>query len=311
MDITFTYPSYLWLLISIPILIFLHFISLKNTRKRALKFANFEAIARITGEEILSKNIFLLFIRIITLLLVIFAAAGTVLWYEGMSSEHDVVLAIDASQSMLAKDYLPNRLEAAKDAALLFVDSIPGDIGIGVVSFSGASLIESDVTHDKDKVKNAIENITVQGIGGTDLGQAMISSTNLLVSEKRPKVVILLTDGRSNVGISPGEAINYLNKDKIMVYTIGIGTLEGGKFIEDMDIVSTLDENMLMDIANSTDAVYYRAENEETLKNAFKDIASSSKKKLSKNVSFLLMVIAFVFLLIEWLLVNTKYKILP
>ena len=96
-----------------------------------------------------------------------------------------------------------------------------------------------------------------------------------------------------------------------MVYTIGIGTLEGGKFIEDMDIVSTLDENMLMDIANSTDAVYYRAENEETLKNAFKDIASSSKKKLSKNVSFLLMVIAFVFLLIEWLLVNTKYKILP
>ncbi|MBU2634084.1 MAG: VWA domain-containing protein [Nanoarchaeota archaeon] len=311
MDITFTYPSYLWLLISIPILIFLHFFSLKNTKRRALKFANFDAIARITGEEILSKNIFLLFIRVITLLLVVFAAAGMVFWYEGLSSEHDVVLAIDASQSMLADDFVPNRLEAAKEAALLFVDSVPGEMSIGVVSFSGASLIESEVTNDLNKVRSSIENITAQGIGGTDLGQAMISSSNLLVSEKRPKVIILLTDGRSNVGIGPAEAVNYLNKDQIMVYTIGMGTLEGGEFIEESDIVSILDEEMLMDIANATDAVYYRAGDEESLKEAFKDIAFSNKKKLSKNISFLLMIIAFVFLLIEWTLINTKYKILP
>ena len=311
MNITFLNPIYLLLLLSIPLLVIVHLISLKSTKRRALKFANFDAIARITGEEVLSKNITLLFIRIIILLLVVFAASGTVIWYKGISSDHDVVLAIDASQSMLADDYKPNRLEAAKNAALLFVDTIKGDIGIGVISFSGASLIETPVIHDKERVKDAIKNITVQGLGGTDIGQAMISSSNLLVTEKTPKVIILLTDGRSNVGTSPYEAINYLNKDDIMIYTIGIGTLEGGKFIEQTDIVSTLDEETMRNIANYTSASYYRAENEQALENAFTDIAGSNEKNLNKNISFILMIIAFVFLLIEWLLVNTKYRVLP
>lgn len=311
MGITFTNPSYLWFLISIPILIILHFLSLKSTRRRALKFANFDAISRITGEEILSKNLFLLFIRVIILLLVIFAASGTILWYKGISSEHDIVLTIDASQSMLADDYSPNRLEAAKEAALLFIDSVPGEMGIGVVSFSGATLVENKVTTNLNQVENAIKNITVHGFGGTDLGQAMITSANLLVSEKRAKAIVLLTDGRSNIGISPGEAVDYLNEEGIMVYTIGIGTLEGGKFIEDTEVVSVLDEETLMNIANSTGAVYYRATDEISLGEAFKEIAVSGEKKLSKNLSISLMVIAFIVLLIEWVLVNTRYRILP
>ncbi|MFH1209903.1 MAG: VWA domain-containing protein [archaeon] len=311
MNITIVNSNYLFLLLSIPLLIIVHFISLKSTKRRALKFANFDAIARITGEEILSKNLSLLFIRTLILLLVIFAAAGTVIWYKGTSTDHDVVLAIDASQSMLADDYKPNRLEAAKESALMFVDSVKGDIGIGVVSFSGASLIETSVIRDKEKVKEAINNITVQGIGGTDIGQAIISSSNLLVSEKRPKVIILLTDGRSNVGTNPFEAVNYLKKDNIMVYTIGIGTLEGGEFIEQTEIVSTLDEETLMRIANYTQASYYRAEDKEALTNAFIGIAVSNEKQLSKNISFILMIIAFALLLIEWMLINTKYRVLP
>ncbi|MCD4666738.1 VWA domain-containing protein [archaeon] len=309
-NFTFVSPEYLWFLFVLPFLIFLHFYTLRFVKKKAVKFANFDAIARVTGEQLLSKNIGLLVIRLIIITFIVLAVSGTIMWYEGQSSNYDVVLAIDASQSMLADDYDPNRLEAAKDAAILYIDNLKGETGIGIVSFSGASYIHQQLTTDPNKAKKAIQNISVQGLGGTNIGDAIITSSNLLITSKRPKVIILLTDGRANVGTQPAEAINYLISEGMVVNTIGVGTEEGGVFT-DGGILSTLDEDTLQKIAEDTKGTYFRAENEERLREAYENINIFSEKRLSKDLSGLFMVLAFIFLLGEWILISTRYRTIP
>ncbi|GAI15549.1 unnamed protein product, partial [marine sediment metagenome] len=113
---------------------------------------------------------------------------------------------------MLADDFAPNRFDAAKRAASLFVDSLTGDADIGIVSFAGAAFIDLKPTNDILSVKQAILDVSIKAASGTNLGQAIISSTNLLSEEKRARSVVLLTDGQSNVGIPVSEGIDYANK---------------------------------------------------------------------------------------------------
>ena len=106
-----------------------------------------------------------------------------------------------------------------------FVDAIPYEINIGVVSFSGSSYIEQDVSLDKSDIKNAIGNIELSGFGGTDLYEAVITSTNLLENEEN-KAIVLLSDGQINVG-TIGDAIDYANENDVIIHTIAMGTKEG------------------------------------------------------------------------------------
>lgn len=308
MEVTFGHPEYLWLFMVIPVIVIMHFYTLKYNRMRALKFANFEAIARVTGEEVLTKNVFLLIIRLFTISCLILAVAGTVLWYTGLSTSYDMVLAIDASGSMLAQDYSPNRLEAAKEASLLLADIVKANIRLGVVSFSGAALVEKKITDNIADIKTAITNIDVQKLSGTDIGQALVTSFNLFMEEDKPKAIVLLSDGQSNFGIEPADALEYIGPG-VVVYTIGIGTVEGGSY-EGVESALKLDETTLKFIAEKTGGKYYRAEDEKSLKDAFNEIASVKEQKIQKNLSPLLMIIAFSFFFIEWGLIGTRYKII-
>ncbi|NIO20649.1 MAG: VWA domain-containing protein [Candidatus Aenigmarchaeota archaeon] len=287
-----------------------HYLSLRFTRRKALKFANFPAIESITGKKILSKNYTLLILRLATLCLLIFSVAGTTLWYEGQTSEFDFMLAIDSSGSMMATDYTPNRLDAAKGAALLFVDNLPERSNVGIVSFAGVSFIKQKPTSDLGKIVGAIENISIEPVGGTAIGSAIITSSNLLSESEQAKVLILLTDGQNNVGPSIETAIEYANENYITVNTIGIGTEEGGGF-PNLTFVSKLDPNTLKLISNSTGGKYYGARNETALSEAYKEIALSSIQKLSTNLSLLFLFLAIILLFLEWGLANTKYRTLP
>ncbi|MCK4520938.1 MAG: VWA domain-containing protein [Nanoarchaeota archaeon] len=312
MEITFTNPIYLWGLFSIPIFIIMHFITLKYIKGKALEFANFSALARVAKEPMISKNFGLLITRIFTLCCIILAVSGTIIWYYGESSDFDFVLAIDASSSMLADDYSPNRLEAAKNAANLFLDSAPSRAKIGVVSFAGTSYVEQRPITDVSKVRESLQTVSVKPIGGTDLGEAIITSSNLLLVEEKAKVVVLLTDGRSNVGISPGKAVEYANTNHITIHTIGMGTEEGGIFSGiGGNVTLRLDEETLKFIANGTGGNYYRAKTEKELSGAYNEIATSTKKKLSINLTMALMLLALFFLFVEWGLINTRYRRVP
>ena len=118
-SISFIYPMYLLFLLLIPLFIFIHFITLKATRSTALRFANFEAIAKIKSVDFFSKNLIILFLSILIVFVLVMALSGLTLHTIAEASKHSFVIALDMSESMGAKDMSPNRLEAAKQVGQL------------------------------------------------------------------------------------------------------------------------------------------------------------------------------------------------
>ncbi len=317
-SLVFARPSFLWFLIAIPLLIFIHFVTLKAITRRAVKFANFEAISRVTGNQVLSKNFTLLFMRLIIFLLVILSVAGTTIWYKGQGTNFDFVLAIDSSNSMLVQDFNPNRLEAAKLAAKNFLEVVSSNNKIGLVSFTGIATVEHDLSNDFTSIKEKIDSINVKQLGGTDIGGAIITSTNLLLKTNNPRVIILLTDGQGNIGPEIGDAIKYATDNGIVINTIGIGTEEGGQLFglnttayNITSAILKIDEKSLIDIAAATDGKYYSAKDQGSLNEAYKEIAKLTETRISRNLTLPFLVIAIILLLIEWSLINTKYRTIP
>lgn len=310
-DLVFGNPVYLWFFLSLPALIVVHFYTLRYAKGHAFEFANFAALARVARVPVISKNLTLLVIRMFTLSCIILAVSGTIVWYSGLSSGRDFVLAVDVSSSMLASDYEPNRLEAAKAAALSFLDNVPAQTRVGVVNFAGTAFVALRPTDDFLKVKDAVNALEVQRVGGTDIGEAIVTSSNLVSSEDKGNVVILLTDGRSNVGVAPFEAVNYANDNHVAVYTIGVGTEKGGVLEGVESVVLSLDEPILQEIASRTSAKYYRAENADELSKAYKEIADVSVQSISLDLTIPLVLVALLASLTDWFLVNTRYRRIP
>lgn len=318
MEVSFTNPFFLIFLVSIPLLIISHLFSLRYLKRRALKFANFEAIKRVVGEAkpmtsntyILSQNLPLLVTRVLLILVLVLSAAGMVFWSFGQSSDFNYVLAIDSSSSMLADDFYPSRLDAAKSAAISFVDSLSSETNVGVVSFSGTSFVDTELTNDLRAVKDEIRGIEVMTVGGTDIGGAIVTSTNVLLREEKARTIIILTDGQSNVGTPVPEAINYANDNHVTIYTIGVATKEGGRFMK-IESISQLDEETLKEIAGRTGGDYFRSENKAALSRAFKEIAFSHREKIPTHLSMGLLLVALALIFLEWGLISTRYKSIP
>jgi Ca-activated chloride channel family protein len=176
------------------------------------------------------------------------------------------------------------------------------------VSFSGAAFIDSMPTDDIATLREIVKRMKVKELGGTDLGSAIISSANILTSD-RPKAIVLLTDGQSNIGFSPDDALEYIKDYKITIHTIGIGTSEGG-LISDIGAAFKLDEESLKNIAAKTGGQYFRPVDEQSLRDTFVQIAQFKEQEVSKDISLYLLLIALVILMVEWGLIGTKYKIL-
>jgi Ca-activated chloride channel homolog len=306
MIIGFEKPLYLLLLNLIPLVILIYFITLKRKRVQALKFANFDAIAKIKGVDLLSKNIFTLVLTIIIIILVVLSLAGLNVQRTLYSSSFSFVLAIDSSKSMEATDFSPTRLEAAKDTAISFVDSTPSGTKIGVISFSGNSLIEQRLTDDKFLIEQTITKIQQSSVGGTDISEAVVTSTNLLEGEQA-KSVIILSDGQLNVG-SIDEIIKYAGENDVIVHTIAIGTQTGGSTTYG---ISKLDEDALKAIAYNTNGEFFKAENKEALKEAFSKIMDLKLKNVTFNLSNYALLAALMLFVVEYILVNTRYRVLP
>lgn len=306
MMIIFTRPAYLILLLSIPVLIFFYIISLRTVKKRAVKFANFEAIRRINGVAIFSKNLTVLNINIIIIILIVLAISGLSITRTVDSSEFSFVLAIDSSRSMSSTDISPNRLEAAKKAAIDFLEVIPERTKIGVISFSGSALIEQELTEDKKMLQDSIKNINQMIVGGTDVFGAIITSSTLLRGEET-KSIILMSDGQANVN-SLQEIIDYNNENKIMVYALGIGTVNGSS--ED-EVGFRISEEKLRAIAEGAEGKYYNIQNLDNFYSSFDEIVKTTKKRVIYDLSLYLMVAALVLFILNFVLINTRYRVLP
>jgi len=306
MIISFLYPYYLSLLIIMPIILIIHVISIGNRKKTALKFANFDAIAKIEGIDFFSKNIVTLFLSVFIILLLVLAVSGLTFHTFKEATAFSFVIAMDSSQSMEADDLFPNRMTVSKQTAVEFVEIMPFGTNIGVISFAGSSYIEQDLTTDKTLLTKAINDLELTSFGGTDLYEAVITSTNLLIDED-DKAIILLSDGQINVR-NINDTIDYANKHDVIVHSIAVGTKEGGMTEY---AISKLDEDSLKSIAYETGGDYFSAEDKETLSQSFLDISKLTRKKVSIELKNYLIILAIILFVIEFILVNTKYLSLP
>jgi Ca-activated chloride channel family protein len=201
----------------------------------------------------------------------------------------DIVLAIDVSRSMLAADFQPDRIEAAKDVAIKFVNGREND-RIGLVVFSGESFTQCPLTTDKAVLINLINQLHCGMIeDGTALGLGLANAvTRLKESPAKSKVIILLTDGVNNAGeIAPLTAAELAKTFGIRVYTIGIGTQGTAPYpVETMfgtqyqQMEVEIDEKTLTDIAKTTDGEYFRAKNKMELEDIYKKIDKLEKTKI-------------------------------
>ncbi|MDE3248874.1 MAG: VWA domain-containing protein [Bacteroidota bacterium] len=240
----------------------------------------------------------------------------------------DIVLSIDVSGSMLAQDFSPNRMEAAKEVAANFVANRPTD-RIAVVIFSGESFTLCPLTTDQQVLKTQIYNIQ-SGLleDGTAIGSGLATSVDRLrASKSKSKVVILLTDGENNGGqIPPLTAKELARATGVKVYTIGVGTegyaqtpmqTQSGAVVMQREKVN-IDEKLLTQIANETGGKYFRAKDNESLKNIYAEIDKLEKSKIEitalrrySEKFFPFAILALFFLLTEWVLRMTVFKKFP
>lgn len=240
----------------------------------------------------------------------------------------DIILCIDISGSMMAQDFTPNRMEAAKEVAANFAASRPAD-RIGLVIFSGESFTLCPLTTDQVVLASQIANIHPGLLeDGTAIGSGLATCVDRLrASQSKSKVVILLTDGENNGGqIPPLTAKELAKATGVRVYTIGVGTdgyaqipmqTQGGQVVMQRDKVN-IDEKLLTQIADETGGKYFRAKDNEGLKNIYNEIDKLEKSKIEvtalKRYSekfYPFAMAALAFLLLEMLLRFTLFKKFP
>ena len=269
-NITFLNPEFFWLFLLIPIAI-IWLVFKRNEQSVTLKISSIQGFKGSTS--LLAKlKPFLSVFRLLALssLIVAMARPRTVDISNQTKTTKgiDIVMAIDVSGSMLAKDLKPNRMEALKRVAADFADERPND-RIGLVVYASEAYTKTPVTSDKAVILEAIKSIKYDNVlqDGTGIGMGLATAVNRLKDSKaKSKVIILLTDGVNNAGfIEPETAADIAKQYGIKVYTIGIGTngmaefpyavAPNGQFLFKMMKVE-IDEKLMKSIAKKTDGRY-------------------------------------------------------
>lgn len=235
-------------------------------------------------------SVFVLFLSSMSFLIMALARPQLSNSWQNVTTEGiDIVIALDISSSMLAMDFQPNRLEAAKDVAMKFISGRPND-KIGLVVFSGESFTQCPLTTDHATVINLFRNIETGMIeDGTAIGNGLATAVSRLKeSNAISRVVILLTDGDNNRGeIAPVTAAELAKTYGIRVYTVGVGTMGTAPYpvqtpfgvqVRDMEV--KIDEPTLQKIAATTDGKYFRATNNTSLADIYKEIDKLEKSKM-------------------------------
>ena len=228
----------------------------------------------------------------LSLIIVAIARPQSAEHYTNTTTEGiDIVMAVDVSTSMLAKDFIPDRLSVAKEVASEFIGDRTGD-RIGIVVFAGESFTQSPLTTDQSTLQTMLGRITSGVIeDGTAIGNGLATSINRLrESDSKSKVVILLTDGVNNRGeISPLTAAKIAKDMGIKVYTIGIGRHgtapypvfdERGREVDVVNMKVEIDEKILRDIATQTGGEYFRATDKKTLEAIYEQINTLEKSRV-------------------------------
>ncbi|GGZ60937.1 vWA domain-containing protein [Mesonia mobilis] len=328
-NITFENPQWFWLFLLFPILI-AWYIWKRNLQTPEVKISSIKGFKIKQG--ILPKLRPVLFVlRLLCLALLITAMARPrtvdVTSRTKKTQGIDIVMAIDVSPSMLARDLKPNRLEALKEVAAEFIEGRPND-RIGLVAYAGESFTKTPITSDKAIVQSALEDIQYSDLleNGTAIGMGLATSVNRLKDSKaKSKVIILLSDGVNNTGfIDPKIAGELAVEYDIKVYTIGLGSNgtalgpigidRSGQFRYGPTKVE-IDEDLMKQISNQTNGKYFRATNNEKLEEIYEEINKLEKTEIEESKFYNyeekyrpLVILAGLLFLIEIILRNTIFR---
>ena len=326
-NIEFANPEFFWLLLLLPLALLWYFFK-RREQNASLKIST---IKGFSGGGILPKLRHLLFMfRLLSLAAIIVAMARP--QTEDISTRTkttkgiDIVMAIDVSSSMLARDLKPNRLSALKEVASDFIVKRPND-RIGLVAYAGEGYTKTPITSDKSIVLGSLGEITYGQLNdGTAIGMGLATAVNRLKESKAiSKIIILLTDGVNNSGfIEPQTAADLAIEFGIKVYTIGLGTNGNaltpitynadGSFRYGMRQVK-IDDELLKDIAKVTGGQYFRATNNEKLEAIYDEINKLEKTEIEEFKYYRYeekfrpwIFLAGGLLLLEWVLRNTLFR---
>ena len=292
--IDFTQKEFLWLLLLVPCLVFWYvFKHKKQTAK--LSISSVKGFQKNTIWGTLKHFLFVFRMAAIILVVLALARPQTVDVSSKTKTTRgiDIVMAIDVSASMLAKDLKPNRLEALKNVAGDFIKGRPND-RIGLVEYAGESYTKTPITSDKSIVLQSLKDIKYNTVitGGTAIGMGLATAVNRIKDSKaKSKIIILLTDGVNNAGfIDPQTASELAVEYGIKTYTIGLGTngmalspiaIRNGIF-QYGKIQVEIDEDLLKEIAEVTGGKYFRATNNRKLKEIYKEIDKLEKTEVEE-----------------------------
>lgn len=307
MEFSFLYPKFLILLLLVPFFIFIYFFSLIYNKKKAIVFANFEAMERFYDIKIFSKNFLALYANLFILILLIFTLAGTAISFNADTSAFSYVIAIDTSGSMSSVDVIPSRLEAAKNEAKNFIDLLPVGVEVGIIEFSGDARVLQTLDSSKIKLKMALDSVDYGTVQGTNIYNALLAA-NKLFGLRQMKSIILISDGQLNAADVP-QIIRYVNRNNLIVNTIAIGTEEGG--LTEFNTISKVDEDFLKSLSFNSDGQFFRVKDIKEMDESFNLLINKTNKKVSIDITFYLLLVAIGLFTVLWVLYNLRFKIVP
>ncbi|MBQ7268306.1 MAG: VWA domain-containing protein [Bacteroidales bacterium] len=287
----FEYPRLLWLL-ALPLLLVLHYLYLELRQRNPRMRVSAAAPWMAAGPSPLAWLVHLPFVlRTAALCLIIIAIARprSSSEVEKIDTEGiDIVLAMDVSTSMLARDFKPDRISAAKDIAIEFISQRPSD-RMGIVVFAGESYTQCPLTTDRATLINLMKEVQTDLIeDGTAIGNGLSTAVaRMMDSDAKSRVVILLTDGVNNRGeISPETAAEIASTYGVRVYTIGVGASGTAPYpvqtpwgVELQDMKVEIDEPLLRSIADATGGRYFRATDNTKLSEIYTEINKMEKAR--------------------------------
>ncbi len=290
----FAHPKFLWFfLVMIPLVVW--YVLKQCNARPSLAVSSVAAFAGIgrSWRQYVRHLLFVLRLAALGCLIVILARPQVKdRWNTSSTEGTDIVIALDVSTSMLAKDLTPNRLERAKKVAQQFIDSRPND-KIGLVLFAGEALTGLPMTSDRDALKAYLKAVDVNQLeDGTAIGDGLATAVNRLRADSlvKSKSIILLTDGSNNTGITtPLDGAHAAKEYGIKIYSIGIGSNGTAMFPDHYDYAGrivyaphkvVIEEEPLRQMAANTGGKYFRADDDEALASIFAEIDSLETTRL-------------------------------
>ena len=305
---SFVWPSMLWLLVLLPLLIALYFWILKRKRKTTVRLASVSVAKLALGQGPGWRRHVPPLLMLLALTALLLSVARPTATLTLPLSERTIMLAMDVSGSMRAEDVKPNRLVASQEAAKAFVNNLPREVRVGVVSFAGTAAVVQAPTTSREDVIKAIDRFQLQR--GTATGSGIILSLATLfpddgieiqhvtgqrnfpdrssIAKEKPKpvtpvapgsypsaAIIMLTDGQRTTGPDPLDAAKMAAERGIRVYTVGIGTTSGEVIgFEGWSMRVRLDEETLKNVSVLTHGEYFYAGTADDLKKVYEGLSS-------------------------------------